>query len=124
MGCSTSLDFNLKSSLISDVLTLVGIDSIPNRQSNVRKNHLFMKEKCDNDKFSKAKSNFNRNKEMEIVQETREELMRAERWKLIYPSYNVSLYSKYFDNEETSEYNSLLRNEIGKHLGKIMIVKK
>ena len=50
-----------------------------------------------------------RKKEMKIIQETREEILRAKKWKLLFPSYNVSLYKQFF--EEDKQNNAILRNE-------------
>ena len=100
MGCSTSLDFDIKSKLLSDLLTVIGVPPKESRDGNYyRVNEEFMKEKDKEDKFDdaiKRNKKDGRAREMEIVQETREEVLRGENWKLIYPSYNVSIYQKFF----------------------------
>ena len=56
---------------------------------------MFMSQKDKEDKFDDGKRKYQsdgRVREMEYVQETREEVLRGENWKLIYPSYNVSIY--------------------------------
>jgi hypothetical protein len=63
----------------------------------------------DDLKKKKKKGLSIRKKEMQIIQETREEILRAKKFKLIYPSYNVSLYKQFF--EEDRPNNAILRNE-------------
>lgn len=99
---------------MANLLTLVGIEplgkkpSINSTKMN-KKLFKFMKPFEEIRRKKKKKGLSLRRKEMEIIQETREEILRSKKFKLLYPSYNVSLYKPYF--EEDRPYNAILRNE-------------
>jgi len=127
LACETEMDRLIKSDLISNLFTLIGVEPLSNksnpeqkRNQNFSKFAAFKSKKDSRVKTSKRQ----RRQDLAIIQETREEVLRAKRWKLIYPSYNVAMYKCYF--EEDREFNSILRNEysslansrIVKNLGK------
>lgn len=52
LGCSSPLDFEIKSKLVADTLTMVGVEPIDNRKnSKFRMNFGFLRDKSDQNKF-------------------------------------------------------------------------
>jgi tubulin polyglutamylase TTLL5 len=113
LGCDSDIDFQIKSKLASNLLNLVGIEPIQNRRLNeaMMNQKLFRYAKPEkNLRKKKQKKGLNlRKKEMQVISETREEIQRANKFKLIFPSYNVCLYKGFF--EEQRPYNAILMNE-------------
>lgn len=97
------------------MLTLIGVEPIgrKTKESNMANKNLFKYLKPFDEIRGKKKKNNSgmsiRKKEMQVIQETREEILRAKKFKLLYPSYNASLYKPYF--EEDRPNNAILRNE-------------
>lgn len=112
LGCDSDIDKKIKTKLVSNLLTLVGVEPLGRKsgKSNKINKKLFkFMRPFDQIKKKKRKGLSIRRKEMEIIQETREEILRSKKFKLLYPSYNVSLYKPFF--EEERPYNAILKNE-------------
>lgn len=112
LATETNMDFKIKSAMMANILSLVGVEPLSTKYNvSERINPKFAKFQDFrggmNKKTNKGKKI--RKKELIVIQETREEILRSKQWKLIYPSYNVSLYKNYF--EEDRPFNMYLRNE-------------
>lgn len=113
LACEADIDFQIKSRLVSNLFNLIGIEPIQNRKFNEALMNQKLFRYNQHDKAGKAKKQKSalslRKKEMQVICETREEAMRANKFKLIFPSYNVCLYTSYFEEQRT--YNGILVNE-------------
>ena len=116
LACETNIDFKIKSELVAEVFTVVGISSDLEKKPDPHliNSHLF-KYVTVEDKYSAGKEE--RKRDMRIIRETREEILRCKGFKLIFPSYNFALYKQYFEAERP--LNKILFDEIVKNLGKI-----
>lgn len=113
LACESEIDFTIKSKLIANLFNLIGIEPIQNRVFNelmVNKKLFRYDDESKARRTKKAKSGVKmRQKEIQVVSEIREETLRANKFKLIFPSYNVCLYTHYF--EEQRPLNAILMNE-------------
>ena len=113
MGTDSEIDLKIKSQLVANLLTLVGVEPLNNRgsidESRINKKLFKYLKPFEEVTGRKKKGMSIRKKEMNIIQETREEILRAKKWKLLFPSYNVSLYKQFFEEDKAN--NAILRNE-------------
>lgn len=112
------MDLKIKTEMIAEVMSIIGVHPIETRTSDPsqvnKKIFSYGNNFQEKKKSSKRKSNSQlaknkRKNELKIIQETKMEVQRSEKFKLIYPSYNVALYKKYFEVERAN--NIILRNE-------------
>lgn len=121
LSCETSVDLRVKSNLTADLMTLVGILPTDQRdldETKINKNlfnnlnpyavHMNVRE------FEAGKKS--RNVELAVINETREEINRSNKFRIIFPSYNVPLYKPYLTIDRPQ--NAILRNEIMRNLAK------
>ena len=101
LACETDIDFKIKSQLVSEVLNLVGITGDLDRKPDpgVANPHLSKFAGVDQDQLKYQAGKEERRRELRIIQETREEISRCKGFKLVFPSYNFSLYKQYFEEE-------------------------
>lgn len=112
LGTDSEIDRKIKTKLVSNMFTLIGVEPLGRKSSNsmnTNKKLLKYLKPLEAMMKKKRKGMSIRKKEMQLIQETREEILRAKKFKLLYPSYNVSLYKNFF--EEDRPYNAILRNE-------------
>ena len=114
LATETKMDFDIKSEMTANMLSLIGVEPIGakcNLEDRMNEKVCKFKDRGfkGGRKKKKGANTKYRKKDMLIVQETREEVLRAKRWKLIYPSYNASIYKNYF--EEQRPYNTILMTE-------------
>lgn len=111
LGVDSVLDMKIKSQMMADIFTLIGVT--PNDQRDdvsFKANKNLFAYANPYDEANKQESGRKmRHNELAIIAETREELQRCQRFKLIYPSYNVAMYKPYFEIDRP--HNSALRNE-------------
>lgn len=120
LACETDIDFQIKSQLMAELLNLVGVAADLERKpdSTVVNKNLFkyaMPEVSDNSRYQASKEE--RKRDLKIIAETRDELLRCKAFKLIFPSYNFALYKQFFNEERP--LNKVLFDEITRNLGKL-----
>lgn len=122
LACETSIDFKIKSEMMAELFSVIGVSSDLERKpdSSIINMNLFkyaMPEMSDGSKYQMGKEE--RKRDIKIIRETREELIRCKSFKLIFPSYNFALYKQYFVEERP--LNKILFDEIIKNVGKLKV---
>lgn len=111
LACEKDIDFKIKTRLVAEVLTLVGLPAdLSSRADSSQVNWNLFKytsPEADAKRYTLAKDE--RKKDLKIIEEIRDEVARCEHFKLIFPSYNLSLYRQYF--EEDRPLNMILFSE-------------
>ena len=119
LGVDSQLDLKIKSNLLADIFTLVGVSTSDQREAAqyMKNNSLFATNNPYDDSNKQDNGKKLRHTELAIISETRDEIQRAQRFKIIYPTYNASMYKPFFDEDRPN--NVTLRSEIVKNLGRI-----
>lgn len=120
LACDSEVDLKIKSLMLAELFTLIGVTSDLGKKSDFSmvNTNLFkyvMLDVADGQKYQSAKEE--RKKDLKVIQETREEVLRSQHFKLIFPSYNFALYKPYFEGERP--LNKVLFDEIIKNIGKV-----
>lgn len=100
MACETDIDFRIKSKLVSEIFTLIGVTSDLDQKPDISLVNPILSKYAPPDFEPKQSSGKEeRKRDLKIILETREELERCENFKLLFPSYNFALYKQYFEDE-------------------------
>lgn len=124
LGCDSGLDLRIKSKMIADLFTLIGINPIQQRDlENNKVNRNYMNNFASpylHDTINVDNGKKTRQDDLAIIAEMRDEVMRSLSggFKLLYPSYNVTMYKQYFEIDRG--YNSCLMNEIVRNQSRVL----
>ena len=101
LACETDIDFRIKSQLVSEIFTLVGVTSDLDKRPDISliNPNLFKYNAAETDGQKYQFGKEERKRDVKVIQEIREEVERCQRFKLIFPSYNFALYKQYFEEE-------------------------
>lgn len=121
LATESNQDFKIKSELLTSLLNQVGVNNkSSSKELDVNKinRHMFN----NSNPYEKSLREYetakrNRNFELSVINETREEVLRSSRFKLIYPTYNVLQYKNFWSSDRAN--NAILRNEIMKNLSRL-----
>lgn len=115
LGCNSPLDLRIKSSLIVDLLNLVGVFPAKKKSAGIMKaNENFLVYKKHAGFNAKA---YDANLQVDVLGETYEEVRRSGGFKLIYPSYNSAYYRQFF--EEPRKTNEMLHATVVKNFERL-----
>lgn len=111
LSCESKLDLEIKSSLIKDLLNLVGVyPKASKKLGSLKANQslgMYNIQSLNKQKYEKSL-------ETDIIEEFQQELLRSGKWKLLFPSYHFEYYRQFF--EERRPNNEMLCRFISKNL--------